>query len=453
MAYFYVRDHADGVGTADGGDGGRYATKQTGDWDTTLGATTGYYSGLRQPFLATTPPVAGDFIFVSNISSHSAAFDVILSGPSTGSVHVVSVNDTAIDQYLAGAVETPSARDVQVTGGVDVMGVDFILDDDISTNAIGSHAAYKDCTMTLTGSSDSVTSLHDGCTIAFTNVVLQHDTAGSFVNMNRGSIFSWFGGALTATTTVTDLINDGFLDGGAAVSIVGVDLTPITGHLLAAAGLGATEDTIDVTIMGCKLNASLTGFVEEAFVNPNKIMRVFNSSSSSAAAEYQFFIQQWTGTVEDYTATYRDQSQAFDGGTNVSIEAISNANASTFSPMVFDLPVRFAELSVGATDTLEIYLTSDAALTDTDVWVELIYPDGTNKQTFNYFSTLNADPLAAGTTLTTDAVSTWTAGKTNKYVISASTAGDVGSDGVPIVRINVGIASTTVYFDTEAGLA
>ena len=86
------------------------------------------------------------------------------------------------------------------------------------------------------------------------------------------------------------------------------------------------------------------------------------------------------------------------------------------------------------------------------------YPDGTNKQLHSYLTTENTQPFATtGTALTTDSGSTWKDGASdlvgyNEYYIDLDTSGDVGADGVPIITLNVGKASTTVYFDTTVDI-
>jgi len=54
MAWYYVRTHADGTGTGTG-DQGRYASQQTGDWDTTFTTTAEYYPSIEAALAATTP--------------------------------------------------------------------------------------------------------------------------------------------------------------------------------------------------------------------------------------------------------------------------------------------------------------------------------------------------------------------------------------------------------------
>ena len=91
-------------------------------------------------------------------------------------------------------------------------------------------------------------------------------------------------------------------------------------------------------------------------------------------------------------------------------------------------------------------------ITDNDIYIEVMYPDGTNKQTFNAISSQDADFFAVGTTLTTDGSSTWTGALSNLYQIDVSTVGDVGADCQPIVKVFVTIPSVTIQIASEFGL-
>ena len=138
--------------------------------------------------------------------------------------------------------------------------------------------------------------------------------------------------------------------------------------------------------------------------------------------------------------------------TYLSFKITTNANTTIETPFYFDLPTQWSELSAATTDNIRIHLACADILTDADVWVEVLYSDGTTKVQYNRAVSVAQDPMRTGTTLTTDSTSTWSSGSvTNKYQIDVDTSGDVGSDCAPIVRvyINSDPASSTIYFDSE----
>ena len=250
----------------------------------------------------------------------------------------------------------------------------------------GAAFMYKNGTLTSQGGSDKFTAITDGQLLRFENTTWLHEATSNFLQISGGSRFEWIGGALTATTTATDLFNGGFVNGGGSALVQGVDLSAITDNWLAGVGSAATtDDAIQLRFEGCAQNASLNAFVEEAFASPNQMFEAYNCGSTSASAEYQFFKLTWLGSVEDQddAGIHRDESTAFGSGTKVSMKAITLANTSSAQGFTFDLPARFAALSSASTDTIRIYFASTATLTDNDVWAELIYPDGTNNQIYN----------------------------------------------------------------------
>jgi hypothetical protein len=135
----------------------------------------------------------------------------------------------------------------------------------------------------------------------------------------------------------------------------------------------------------------------------------------------------------------------------------TTASVSIAGPMVVDFPARYAALSSASTDTIRIYfaVVNTTTLDNTNVWAELIYPDGTNNQTYNYLSNRNTNIIDATPTDWTDdsAGSTWKDGASdltgyNEYYMDLDTSGDAGADCVPIIRIYVAEPSATIYFDS-----
>jgi len=162
-------------------------------------------------------------------------------------------------------------------------------------------------------------------------------------------------------------------------------------------------------------------------------------------------------TVEDNTSFYRDGSTAYeDSAQKTSLKIVTNTIVDRAGPARFNLPSIWLEASVATTDTIRIYILSATALTDADLWIEMMVPDGTNKHVGNWYSSGNLfnnlplvpDVLATGTTLTTN-TEVWTGRTTeNRYHIDIPTSGDIGADCVPLIRMAVAKASLTMYVCT-----
>ncbi len=460
MAFYYVKSG----GTATG-DGGRYTTQKTGSWASAFTAITEYYGSIEAVVAATTPPAATDTGLVSHLHAHTQASDISYDFiPGFG---FFSVDDTAIDQYLAGAKEsaTGSSSDIQTSpgeAGFISTGISFEVGNQFRTGSSNNHLIVNEGSITLDSTADRLNMGQDGSTIELNGVDLiwSNGSTNECVKVNAGGLFRMIGGSLAATSgTLADFCGGTVSNGGATYQVIGVDLSAITGYLFADIGdaLNA-DDTFEFIAKACQVGGSLTGFVQDQFVAPNQYVLITNCSDTSAASEYQFFQRTWAGDVEDQddTGIHRDESTAFPNGTKVSMKATTVASCSISRPLIIDLPSRFAELSGASTDTIRVYfaVANTETLTDTNVWAELIYPDGTNKHIYNSLSNRNTDVIAVGTTHTDDSAgSTWLNGVSaltshNEYYMDLDTSGDVGADSVPIIRIHCGIASTTIYFDT-----
>lgn len=458
MAYYYVKTG----GTATG-DAGRYATQQTGSF-AGLGAA-GYYPDISAAVAATTAPAGGDFILVSNLSDSTASGHISYSaiGELADYVTTASVDDTAIDQFLKGAKETTGNPFDLSTGSarVHIVGMDITVRDDVYTSAAGGSFYIDDCTVTLTGTGSQIDvsasrtkNLSNNTTYIFQN---GQTSAAVFID-SEGSIFDMTGGAIVAGSgTLNNLLGTGST-GQVVARLSGVDISDVTGYILAGAGNSQTSDfTVDVELRGCAISPSITGFVEEDFSRYSHRFLATNCAATSAAAEYQYYLKTWAGEVEDDTQIYRNESIAFPSGAKASQKATTLADVGLGKPLVFTSGTRYANLAQAGSDTIRIYFVSTTALTDTEVWAEVNYPDGTNQHVYNQASNRAADILSAGTAHTTDTGSTWKNGAAdlvgyNEYYMDIDTSGDAGADCAPDIRIHITKPSVTIYFDTSINL-
>lgn len=457
MAFYYVKN--DGTAT---GDAGRYASRQTGSF-ATLG-TANYYASVTAAQAATTAPVAGDEICISDVHSETTAATITLMGAvgtSALPIKYISVSDSNMDQAAVAA-----AAQINVTGASSDIrfgtadgsrqafhGLWLKTENDNRCLQSNSINRFRKCTLEATGPTDIAVSITgDGSIMTLEQcTVLCGDSATIPVRITGAGTVRMIGGSVTKTTgNIDNLIDGGAANGGFNFQAFGVDISKVSGYLFGNGGNAVTDDTIDITIDGCKINASLTGFIQQSLYGPAKNVSITRSSSSSAAASYQFYKNSDQHTVQQDTTFYRDSSTAFtDSGQKVSMKVVTAANADRVAPFFFELPARYAELSSASSDTLRLYLlSSDSGLTNNDVWANIIYPDGTNKEVFNFLSTTTSDPIGTGTALTANSDS-WTGRTTEtRYQIDLDTSGDPGADCAPILRILVGKPSLTVYIDT-----
>ena len=457
MAFYYVKSG----GTATG-DAGRATTARTGSF-AAMGAST-YYDNISDAITApTTPSVGGDSVYVSDTHTHTYASDPTITGEDTaGLLKIISVSDTSSDTYSAGAAETrTSSGDFILAEGLYFSGVSLVVGDDLNLLS-DARVTFEDFTITFEDSGSKLNPNGDGCLLVMKNGTVTTTYASAWSSamlLTNGCYVHWIDVLLTGDNGVTGLMLQGFSSGGGTAIFEGCDVSILTGQLLTSSGSNPqSDDLINVQFHGCKMNAGITA-ANEDFAKESQRISLFNSSSSSATAEYQFYQKALGGDLEDESdaGIYRNESTSFPSGTKASIKVTTNTDASMQTPFTFDLPARFAELSAASTDTIRIFFATLIAntLTDTNIWAELIYPDGTNKQDYNYINNRNTDIIAASPTNRTDdsASSTWKDGAIdltgyNEYRMDLDTSGDIGADCVPIIRIYVAEPSIIVYFDT-----
>lgn len=454
MAYFYVKNSL-GTRTVGGG-----LTQQTGSF-TTLGAASVYATIAAA---ITDGATAGDFILCSDLHDFdSAAVAITWSGPTTGVLTIMSVDDANCDAYSAGATErttSGTAADVQFSGLIACWGFTLTSVDDYKLLVSGSELHGYDMTFGPMGSTSTLRFDTDAQMFQFYNPTFDLSSANArFFFPDKPGVLRTYGGVITRSggVGISYITSGGWTAGGCTLEMYGTDLSEITTFLFNDIGGSlSADDRMHIRLDLCQLNATVA-FFDETPVNGDNDILISRCSSASATAEYQFFSINRGGEVSSNTTFYRDGSTAYDeSGQKVSLEVVGNTDNSRGIPFTFDFPTIDAALSSASTDTLRIYVLSADTLTDADLWAVAIYPDGTNKNIGNIATSTGIalggsnmpDPLQAGTTLTTN-TEAWTGRTTeNRYQIDIDTSGDVGADCVPTIRLYFAKASSTIYLDT-----
>ena len=315
------------------------------------------------------------------------------------------------------------------------------IGDQISVGAGGAYFSLENVNLDYEiGNSVEAMLCGGGVKVKLDNVILSASVSGTLAGLFKGS------GA-----------------GGFTAAADNCDFSLLTGYILDGVGSnGADDDLIDIRISNCKMpNSSPLRFCNEDFANESQYFLATNCSDAAAEAEYQFFQKTMSGTVEDSgddgTAggIYRAKSTAFAGGNKVSFKCQSTALCGEGFPLSFDMPARFADLTAGATDALTVYIASATALTQANTWIEVSYPDATNKQLWKTTTSRLADILGT-TALTADGgASDWENAGTdltteNEYKITVTAV--TGAACVPHVKVFCTVPSITFYVDTTIDL-
>lgn len=445
MAFFYVKNGL----TAGTSDTGRYATEQTGSFPT----TTGGYDDIRECFdLASANDVTnGDRICVrdDHTETTGANLNWNVSNNTVAPLEIISVSDTACDSYSRGASATVTgANDLIFSGRMAIWGLIATCGDDLRQGGDNCMILWVDSDLGVNGTSDTVQLSSDGCCWEMIDCDVRIQT-GANMYLQSGCEFFMRGGTLHGGT---DLLLNGFNNGGGKLVFEGVDLNDIDGYLLE--GTGATnnaDDLIDLQFYGCRLNSGVT-FTSETLENRNHRLLLVNCGKTSAEAEYQYFYASHGCTLESETTIYRNESTAYPSGTKTSLKCITGSEITELDCFHFDFPAQISDFGDAAEDTITIYFASTTALDDR-IWFDVIYPNVTNNHIYSYATSRPADILNPGSLTDDSGSSDWRDGvgafTGNEYRVAISCPS--GELGVPIIRAYVGIPSATIYFCTTIG--
>ena len=440
-----------------------YTSQQTDSFATLT--TANYYGNLFDAINAgvkTNPATHGDFICVSDAHDYdygsTNAYYACCDSTGKGAT-VISVSDTSPDTYSKGAKErTNNVYNMGSNGTLTFIGIQWITGNDYSVSGEEDQFFY-DCTFTVGAGTDNPFTGGD-CHVLLVGCTFEINTTGTTCNV--GSFGSGVIHLVDCVWTTDSAYADTVFIGGAAdysrVICEGCDFSALSStSLVDAANADATNNRGDSwEFYRCKLPSTFTSFWSAAPVNRGHYVLAVNSAASSTAAEYQYFFENGLGYVEEETGIYRANSGGFVSGQQISLKMVSYANVSPARLFMFDLPSRYAVLSNAASDTLSLYFICADTLTDADIFVDVVYADGTNKHTPNYLPSVANQffppEYRTGGALTTN-TETWEGRTTqNRYQIDINTS-STGSDCIPSLRVYVTRPNTTIYICPTIGLS
>lgn len=437
-------------GTNTGTSDESYASQQTGAMSSISGGASSVYDNIGSA-IAGAAPTGGETYYIADDhdASHDNAGDIFLSN----NCRIISVSASNIDQYSPGAKEnltdTSDVLNLNSAGTeVLIAGLDFEAGAaNIEITQAGCTLRCIDCTFRPDGAGDiCVYTTNDGARIEFVNVdVIGNASSSDCMRLGGSAFFTWYGGSVTTS-------NNLFIPTGTAAftaEIYGVDLSPIV-TIFDALALG--DENPYVKLFNCKLNSNLN-FGTPVYAGQR--VELWNSDDTTGGKFYRFKINDYSGTVSNNDSTHVTTTESwYEGSDKSSIEVTTTANCNHVTPLVFEIPAQYVDLSQTASDVLTLDLVTDStqlSLTDTDIAAFLVYPDGTTAVQANWVTSgktddlgtgnYGIDPLAPGTELLTSSLGAgdWTGepASANFYKLELDTSGIAGQATVCSVRIEV----------------
>ena len=443
-SYYFVKSG----GTATGNDG-RKATIGSGSF-ATLGASN-YYNSIEEARDATTAPVSGDFILCSHLHNFSTTSDNNILTTMTG-LAIISVDDANRNQYLAGATESATNTGSTLetilactsNAYMSFIGMHFFQDSNFILMGDSAHYYFDNCIIEFrTGGNASAhletLSNNDGIRAYFKDCDLDFGHAAQSVGLGDNCLFI-FDGCINSGATNNNFF-DQELRGGSAICR-NMDMTKFGSTLGLVLSTDSGDGHLGLLVENCHL---ATGTV--LILNANDYNHDLVFSGSGEADEYFNYERlKENKTVIIDTATYLNAT--YDGGTTgFSMKLSTHTFTDQFQPLRYRLGI-LSDIDLSTAQTVTVEITSDAGLTDNDVWIEITIQDNTDQALGVTQTTQNADIMATGTGLTTAGTGTWTVGDTEDYIITK----DLGAqsnvlNGNVEVWICVGKISTDVFAD------
>ncbi len=436
-------------------------------WNTTTGGTTNDNAAVwttRIPSTwanATTTLVraaandaAGDTIYVSHnhAESTAASITISLAGTTTNPVKVLCVNDGAeppTTLATSATVTTTGNSSITLSGdNYYVYGISFVAASGASGSASiswgdnGGHdqAHLENCNFhiaTSSGTSSRMYFMHrltllKNCGLRFgaAGQVVRDNTGGCRLVIEGGSLLS--GG--TSPTALFDTTVAGHMEAS------GLDLTNASSSINLISGGGAK---VRHSLRDMRLPASWSGLLYSGTPGSGSVSEMFNCDSGDT--NYRYRKASRFGTIQDETTLVRTGG-ASDGTTTLSYKLVTNADAE-IPRLTLDAPelVQWNDTTGSAiTATVEILHDSATALTDKEVWLEVMYL-GTSGYPLGSFATDTVDVLATASNQASSSATWTTTGMANPNKQALSVTFTPQEKGYIVATVRLAKASKTVY--------
>jgi hypothetical protein len=354
-------------------------------------------------------PVAGDRVFLSSDHSESWATGTFVYGFNStsgfGLIQIISVNRAGSVPPVAADITNGASISLTSTGANSIS-LDAVCDmfwQGVTFSITGSSNAN----MALTGTSSGVKSQYfKNCAFALTttgtcrlmssasltkaildNTTVQFGSVNDFIG-NQGSIpfeLHWINtpSALAGSTFPTNLIQSN--TGGNQLTFRGLDLSSVTGTLLAAPSVGTNMSKI--LFDSCKIASGVTRYGTPSGLN-------------SASDEIEF-VNCYDGTNvlnERYTAAgavTTDRSTTLSGGAqddvgSYSLKLVSSSRSDIASFPLDSFWLDVQNTATGSSKTATVEIISSASLNDTDIKLLLEYMDSSGSPVTDFLESLSS---------------------------------------------------------------
>lgn len=403
---------------------------------------------------------AGDTLYVSNNHAETQAAAMTIS-PANGTL-ILPLNVVCVVDTVAPPTTTASTATVSTTGSNSLMvgntacyyyGVNFSSGSAANTSSLNLNSAgaqtnglsiFDTCNFTLGNTSTSSTFSITGSGTTFQPTIKLYNcnfvfgaTGQSAAAENASEVFSMNGGgfALTGSVPTSLFKKGGFFQKAFNAVFDGVDFSAITGTIIDPSAGGAFL-ILEAMILNCKLGTGVT--ILGTGYEPQTKVWVHNSDSTNTNYRYALF--EYDGSIVNENSIVFSGG-ASDGTTPISWNFTTNTNITFDNPLYSDW-IAVNNSLVSGTHTVTVQLTSNAVLTNANMWLELECLQNASFP-ISTFVTTKVPLLATPTGLSAGSGSWGGTAQTFTYKIQATITPRMA--GAIRARVVAAIPSATIY--------
>lgn len=207
------------------------------------------------------------------------------------------------------------------------------------------------------------------------------------------------------------------------------------------------------TLKNCKLSSTPAVTDSGTWSNDSNYINLINCDSGNTKNLYRY--QNSLGTITNNTSIYANDGQTVNS-THTSWQIVTTSLCTEHAPFITPWLWRYWNSTSSTTASLEINRDNATGFTDLNMWAEFDYVSGTTDTKGTLASTRNARPITGSGSTYGAGAATWTGtgGFTNENKQKVSSTFTPGQGGMMIMgRLQVGVASTTLYLDPHLRLA
>lgn len=328
----------------------------------------------------------GDRIFTASDHAETKAANLVLTGPTSGATLVISVNKAGATppgaaDYLAGAsfINT-GATTYTIDGAIKWEGITFNCGGTVNGIRICNNSQrtpwFKDCLLWLNMATNGATiqSNTEPGKWVWENTRLQVGHISQTINLGIGNnALDWFNtpNAIAGAVIPTNLFTVNASADNSHSTIRSVDLSALNTTLVTTTA-GATAPGKRMTFQNCKLNASVTAFVNASTLNSEGAqVELLNCDSGNSNYRNERHCAPQGDVTTETTITL--SGGATDGTTNFSRKMVSSSAVNQYLLALEGFPMDVWSASTAGAKTATAEIISSGTLTNADISLQVEY--------------------------------------------------------------------------------